>query len=223
MIGAIKSANRQESKQATSVPASLFIRSEVMGIESLPFDLFISESHALKFKISDHPLQNGAVKSDHIIKQLRTCTVRGMFTNHPMNSSVSLEEGDTIEVQEGSELRQMTENLSLKNYERLEALALKEEPVRLVTSLVVYPQMLIQSITADRNPESGESVEFTMVLREFETVTLKQVSQSYIYNPESTITTNERLISTKKNKGRQSAEEAAADEIFARLEVEVFE
>ena len=82
MIGYIEKAadyfSDSRPKKAQSVPASLFWREEGLGIHHgdskltyMPFNLFISEKHSLKFRVSDHPLQDGSTISDHVHQEMQ--------------------------------------------------------------------------------------------------------------------------------------------------------
>jgi hypothetical protein len=218
MIGWIQKATNKHY-DAQPVAASLFIRSEQLGLEAIPFDLFMDESHGLEFKVSEHPLQNGSVVADHVQRQLRSCTIKGMFSNHSMKEKLESENRDVVEIVDPNtaEANKMTTPRAREMYMKLEALADKKEPLKLVTSLIVYPKMIITSIKSDRGKADGESVKFTMVLREIEIKKIMQVSGKYIYDPQKTNTSDQRLISLKKMGGRKSADEIEADALTDKL------
>ena len=173
MIGLIQKAFFTENHEAKPVTASLFARADMglhKGLQEFKFDLFIDESHGLDFKFSEHPLQDGSVITDHVTRQLRTCKISAMFTNH----SVSNRLGNDKEIKiEGYEDAVITENVALKKYEALEKLANKREPVRLVTSMIVYPKMIIKNIRTNRTAKDGESIKFTMTLSEFNSIPVR--------------------------------------------------
>ena len=153
MIGAIKQIdaylNPEKPMQAQSVPASLFWREGGFGIfydknnlktpmtvdeaidkgmgrsriVAMPFNLFISEKNSLKFRVSEHPLQDGTTITDHVHKEMREVTIEGLFTNHPMKKNVASEV--KFRDQYGTQDEKQTlSNTALTNFNNLRRLAL---------------------------------------------------------------------------------------------------
>lgn len=237
MIGYIEKAvdyfQDNRPKKAQSVPASLFWREEGLGIhrdkvsktvnemlssgktklEYMPFNLFISEKHSLKFRTSDHPLQDGTTISDHVHQEMQECTIEGMFTNHPMRKLEEVNEVKFKDEYATSEVKPTVSNTALANFEKLKLLAKQRKPVRLVCSLEIYPKMVITGIDYDRDSKSGSSIRFTMTLRELKTVSLKATTGTYNFQPESLVTANDKLIASEKKAGKRTAEEATADQM----------
>lgn len=215
MIGLIQKAF-MEGHRALPLTASLFARTD-MGIENFPFDLFIDESHGLDFKISEHPLQDGAVITDHVTQQLRQCKITGMFTNHSVRRNIGNTE--TISIA-GYEDAKPIENVARRKYIALEELAKLRQPVRLVTSLIAYPRMLIKSIKTSRNEKDGESIKFTMTLTEFKTVQLFNVSSDFVYEEGSMKDAVDRLTANVKKGGLTSGTVQKVNEMFSTLGVQ---
>ena len=223
MIGYIEKAvdyfQDSRPKKAQSVPASLFWREEGLGIYGdskltyMPFNLFISEKHSLKFRVSDHPLQDGSTISDHVHQEMQECTIEGMFTNHPMRKLEEVNEVKFKDEYATSEVRPTVSNTALANFEKLKLLAKQRKPVRLVCSLEIYPKMVITNIDYDRDSKSGSSIRFTMTLRELKTVSLKATTGTYAFQPDSLVTANDKLIAAEKKVGKRTAEEATADQM----------
>ncbi|SHL42549.1 hypothetical protein SAMN05720470_10849 [Fibrobacter sp. UWOV1] len=212
MIGLIQKAY-MEGHRALPLTASLFAHTD-MGIENFPFDLFIDESHGLEFMISEHPLQDGAVITDHVTQKLRQCKITGMFTNH----SVRRNRGNTETISiAGYEDAQPLENVARQKYTDLEDLAKRREPVRLVTSLIAYPKMLIKSIKTSRDDKSGESIKFTMTLTEFKTVQLFNVSSDLVYGQGSMKDAVDRLTANVKKGGLTSGTVHEVNKLFKML------
>lgn len=224
MIGYIEKAvdyfQDNRPKKAQSVPASLFWREEGLGIHHgdskltyMPFNLFISEKHSLKFRVSDHPLQDGSTISDHVHQEMQECTIEGMFTNHPMRKLEEVNEVKFKDEYATSEVKPTVSNTALANFEKLKLLAKQRKPVRLVCSLEIYPKMVITGIDYDRDSKSGSSIRFTMTLRELKTVSLKATTGTYNFQPDSLVTANDKLIASEKKVGKRTAEEATADQM----------
>ena len=224
MIGYIEKAvdyfQDNRPKKAQSVPASLFWREEGLGIHHgdskltyMPFNLFISEKHSLKFRVSDHPLQDGATISDHVHQEMQECTVEGMFTNHPLRKLEEVNEVKFKDEYATSDVKPTVSNTALANFEKLKLLAKQRKPVRLVCSLEIYPKMVITGIDYDRDSKSGSSIRFTMTLRELKTVSLKATTGTYNFQPEELKTANDKMIASEKKVGKRAAEEATADKM----------
>lgn len=228
MIGYIEKAvdyfQDNRPKKAQSVPASLFWREEGLGIHHgdskltyMPFNLFISEKHSLKFRVSDHPLQDGSTISDHVHQEMQECTVDGMFTNHPLRKLEEVNEVKFKDEYATSDVKPTVSNTALANFEKLKLLAKQRKPVRLVCSLEIYPKMVITGIDYDRDSKSGSSIRFTMTLRELKTVSLKSVTVTYDFQPDTLKTANDRLIAANKKAGKRTAEEMDAAEAARQM------
>lgn len=170
------------------VQSSLFYRDEGFGLEDLKFDLLIDESHSLDFDIPEHAVENGSSISDHVCERLRSVQITGLFTNHPIGGKKSgyvnedgtvNEEPDEVSV-DGAEGRG---NIALANFEKLKEIARRRKPVRLVTSLEVYEEMVFESIPYSRGPDDGESIKFTAKLREVRTAKVSTVRRDGVWNP----------------------------------------
>lgn len=170
------------------VQSSLFFRDEGFGLDELKFDLLIDESHSLDFDIPEHAVENGSSISDHVCERLRQVQITGLFTNHPIGGKKSgyvnedgtvNEEPDEVSV-DGAEGRG---NIALANFEKLKEIARRRKPVRFVTSLEVYEEMVFESIPYSRGPDDGESIKFTAKLREVRTAKVSTVRRDGVWNP----------------------------------------
>ena len=235
MIGYIEKAvdyfQDNRPKKAQSVPASLFWREEGLGIHHgdskltympfnlfisetyMPFNLFISEKHSIKFRVSDHPLQDGSTISEHVHQEMREVNIEGMFTNHPMRKLDEVNDVKFKDEYATSDVKPTVSNTALANFEKLKLLAKQRKPVRLVCSLEIYPKMVITGIDYDRDSKSGSSIRFTMTLRELKTVSLKATTGTYNFQPEELKTANDKMIASEKKVGKRTAEEATADKM----------
>ena len=170
------------------VQSSLFFRDEGFGLEELKFDLLIDESHSLDFDIPEHAVENGSSISDHVCERLRSVQITGLFTNHPIGGKKSgyVNEDETVNeepdevIVDGAEGRG---NIALANFEKLKKIARRRKPVRLVTSLEVYEEMVFESIPYSRGPDDGESIKFTAKLREVRTAKVSTVRRDGVWNP----------------------------------------
>ena len=176
MIGILNIAQQAYSRYShppRAIPASLFMRNEEFGLATkdgngnyiytnIPFDLLIDESHELDFDITDHAVENGSTISDHVQQRLRTVKITGMFTNHPLNASAGFvdDKGELtgkswrenrVEIDNAPAIT----NTALSRWEVLTKCAKSRKKVRVITSLEVYEEMVIENLKADRGAEDG--------------------------------------------------------------------
>lgn len=215
MIGLINNF-LTEGHKALPLTASLFFNTEI-GIDDIRFDLFIDESHGLEFQLSEHPVQDGSVITDHVTQKLRTCTISGMFTNHSAKRRAN--NTKTISI-EGYESAPVLDNVAKNNYLKLEDYAKRRLPVRLVTSLITYPKMMITNVKAKRGPDDGECVKFSMTLKEFKTVSLVEVSADYVYRPDTMDADIDKFIASSSNNGLVSATQRQVTKMIDMLGVQ---
>lgn len=206
MIGWVQKA-LADKHDPIVVPASLFSQNEPFGVGGIPFDLLTGESHGLDFDISEHPIEDGSVVSDHVRRKLRQCTVTGMFSIHHLPVKYSDKEVDI------SKREAIVANRARDLINDLETLASKMQPVRLVTSMHVYPKMMITSIKHDRKPEDGEATKFTMTLREISVAAVKQVVMDAVIAPPDMSTGQNRRAGANVNNGLTSAENKLSSDI----------
>lgn len=201
--------------------SSLFFRDEGFGLEELKFDLLIDESHSLDFDIPEHAVENGSSISDHVCERLRSVQITGLFTNHPIGGKKSgyvnedgtvNEEPDEVSV-DGAEGRG---NIALANFEKLKEIARRRKPVRLVTSLEVYEEMVFESIPYSRGPDDGESIKFTAKLREVRTAKVSTARRDGVWNPpapKAQATDAGKKMAENKKAGKATAVERSSSKI----------
>lgn len=220
MIGYAQQLYRKFTRpKPSAITASLFTQSEDFGLDELPFDLLIDESHELGFDITDHAVENGAVISDSIQRRLRSVTVRGIFTNHPirktsgfrMNENGEVAKPENVEIEDSDGNAALTNSARDDKWKKLNEIAERKGTVRLVTALEIYDEMAIESIQAERGPDDGEAIQFMMTLREIRSVALATMSEGKTWTPEKQTTWKERVAAKKKQNGKVSAEEIEAE------------
>lgn len=223
MIGIVQKIyeSSQKSYDARPIPASLFYNENIsLGIEGLYFDLFISEEFEAKYSKSSHSLQSGVVISDHVRKEPFSIPIKGLFTNHPISYKLNNER--KIEI-EKINLSQKIENRALSSFNKLKELADKMEPVKLITSLHSFDEMIITNIKASRDEESKDSILFSVLLEEIKVINLSQINVDYNFYDKSYVAPKDmkndssKLTAEKKNSGNISVEEKSVNEITKQL------
>lgn len=208
--------------QPSVVQGSLFFQDESFGLSELPFDLLIDESHEIGFDITDHAVENGSAISDNVTERLRTVIVTGLFTNHPVGADKRYYVNDDDTIKERPDTvnidgRQAVTNYSKERYEKLKEIVRRRKPVRLSTALEVYEAMVVESVSASRGPEDGESVKFTMKLREVRTAKVQAVTLNAVWNPPAPQvqeTEAQQKMAKKESKGKVSATEKTSVTLY---------
>lgn len=204
------------------VQTSLFYRDHDFGLDVLPFDLLVDESHSIEFDVSEHAVENGSSTADHITERLRKVSITGMFSNHSVKGKKSgyvsedgevNDEGDEINIDGLSGVM----NSSYERFKTLKEIARRKNPVQLYTALEDFEleniSMVIESISYDRGPDDGESIKFTMKLKEIRRAKLQSVYVDGAWNPPdppATDTPAQKKTSSKKKKGKKQAAEKVA-------------
>lgn len=221
------------------IQTSLFFRDDDFGIGELPFDLLIDESHSLDFDIADHAVENGSSISDHVQEKLRSVQVTGLFTNHPIGRRESgyvstVDKDGFVEMNREPDKvningRDAVTNVALdQRLDELKKIARERKPVRLVTSLEVYEEMVIESLSYDRGPDDGESIKFTAKLREVKTAKVSIVRRDGVWNPpapktQATDAGKKMAENEKEGKATAATVEKATNTIKGGIEGKVYQ
>lgn len=222
MIGLIQQAIDLFSEKPAPhvVQSSLFYRDHDFGLKELPFDLLVDESHSIEFDITEHAVENGSSISDHVTEKLRTVSVTGMFSNHSLKGRKSgfvsesgeiSEDADEIDIEGSSSMTNMAHDTMLR---QLKEIARRRNPVTLYTALEDFEladiSMVIESLSYDRGPDDGESIKFTMKLREVRRAKLQKAYVDGVWNPpdpKSLEKPQQKKMDSKKSKGKKQAVE----------------
>lgn len=210
-----------ERYDAKPIAASLFYQEGVdLGIQGLPFDLFISEEFEASYTLSKHPMQNGVKVSDHVRKEPMKIPIKGMFTNHPISYKLNRERKVELEK---LDFNQKLENRALKYFNKLKELADKMEPVKLITSLHNSDNMIITNISSARDEKSRDSILFNVTLEEIFIVSLSQQTVDYKFYdagyipPKNMDTDVNKMTASEKKNGIQSAETKEVNKVIETI------
>jgi hypothetical protein len=113
-------------------------------------DVVISEEHESSMTIAEHPVEKGVKISDHAWRERRRVTLEGV-----------VEQGRAI-----------------SSYQQLLDVQELAEPFDLVTGLMVYPNMLIERITVNRDKEHARLMKFEAECSEVQIVSTEGAASS---------------------------------------------
>jgi hypothetical protein len=129
------------------------------------FDCSVSEQHTDEAEISEHPIEDGGVISDHIVDLPSGLVLNGLVTNTPIVWLASLNAKSPIEG-DSSNPKDRVQTA----YDELRRVKREGERVTVVTSLRVYPNMAIKNISVVRNTQTGNILDSTITLRQLDIV-----------------------------------------------------
>jgi hypothetical protein len=163
------------------------------------FDASIKENHKLDSTPTKFPIEGGQSISDHMILQPQSLELTGIITDTPIGGAEALisEVATTLTsallppvgVVAASAAYSLfkagadSSSPSVAAYGKLLQLQKNAQPVNVYTSLYMYENMWITSISAPRDAETGKSLIFSMTLEQLIIVSPQTVDISVFANP----------------------------------------
>ncbi|OOF52568.1 phage baseplate protein [Rodentibacter trehalosifermentans] len=125
-------------------------------IGALELDALLTESTSLRSQITEYPVEDGTVISDHITKEAETLSLNGVITGAGTLFSPSFGKVELLVAKEA-----------------LRELHNARELVTVVTGLDVYSDFAIESLDIERNADDGERLNISAELRKIKKVQLR--------------------------------------------------
>ncbi|HHF3505632.1 hypothetical protein Q7615_09070 [Haemophilus influenzae] len=123
----------------------------------LELDALLTENTSLSSQITEYPIEDGTVISDHITRESERLSLSGVITGAGTLFNVSLGKYKLIAAKE-----------------TLRELHAKRELVTIVTGLDVYEDFAIESLEIERNSDDGERLNISAEFRKIQKVTLRK-------------------------------------------------
>ena len=123
----------------------------------LELDALLTESTSLNSQITEYPVEDGTVISDHITKESERLSLSGVITGAGTLFNIGLGKYKMIAAKE-----------------TLRELHAKRELVTIVTGLDVYTDFAIESLEIERNSDDGERLNISAEFRKIQKVTLRK-------------------------------------------------
>lgn len=125
-------------------------------IGALELDAMLTESTSLRSQITEYPVEDGTVISDHITKEAETLSINGVITGAGTLFSPSFGKVKLLVAKEA-----------------LRELHNARELVTVVSGLDVYQDFAIESLDIERNADDGERLNISAQLRKIQKVQLR--------------------------------------------------
>lgn len=178
--------------------ASILVRPK-RGIGSFVMDVVIEEIHHDELEITDHPVEQGSVISDHAYKRPAEVVIRGGWSNSPKVGFASGIGGTLKGVQSlvtGNLVNQVRDI-----YAKLLKLQAERTLIDVYTGKRVYNNMLIRSLVAVTDKQNENSLFLTATLRQLIVVQTQVVTISAPMNQQ----TNPQATAPTVNRGQNNA------------------
>lgn len=186
------------------LPASLFYRVDGYFVGNIKFDLEISENHSIEAQVSEHPIEDGSVVSDHVRILPRKGSIVGLVTNHPLVSPSTPLPAEFVEkvtrighpgwLQSLANQYTTEEPLTAKDFESVPRLAPGEnnrarnawelfkglvsnrQPVTIMTGVEKYADVIVTKVSTSREARTGDALRFAVEFQEIKFVTLTEIA-----------------------------------------------
>lgn len=207
-------------------PTSLFYRTSGYFVDSIQFDLIVSEDHSIESTVTEHPVENGATVNDHVRNLPRKGSLTGLVTNYPLKGAPALPQWfldklgsmsrnylDTMAAQYG--IRRETgptaadfealprpENRAANTWTLFKDLMSRKTPVSIITGLEKYTDVVVTKVSTSRSSSTGDALEFRVEFQEIQFVTLTEVALTSTTSPLNLSTPANKQAAPKVKKGK---------------------
>ena len=125
------------------------------GVGEIELDASLSESHQFASEVTQFPVEDGSVITDHIQNKPDQVSINGFVTNTPIRSFADVAGAADLVRLSGVSGRTELALETLLNIHRF------RELVTIVTNLKAYNDMALTSLTIPRNAAIGDTLEFS--------------------------------------------------------------
>lgn len=200
--GALQEA-ASKARQGSQL-TSLFYRKDGYSVGDLTLDLILDEDHAFTSKVSAHPVEIGADITDHIQKQLQAGKLKGLVSNHSINTP-----GITR-----SNVRQpgsLGAGRAGAAWEVCRWIWERGEPVTIVTCLDTYRDVAVTNMTTRRDPETGDALVIEFTFQQIRRVALKAKRSEVVVRPKDMTADLDKQVSPNQAQGQVVGKEVVMD------------
>lgn len=214
MISAIRAiAQAIGGRFEPTVPVSLFYRADGWSVGEISLDLILTETHSLNAVVTQHPVQDGSMISDHITILPRSGTMRVLVSNF----SLSTAEGDARAAwdeiyAQGEAAQKSLPNRAEDAWKKLKELVKTRELVKVVTSLEVYEDVALTRVETTRDGDTGDALEIDIDYEQVTKVKLKETKVTVQVQPRDMKSTINQKSAVQVNSGQKVGTDATAAE-----------
>ena len=176
-------------------------------IASIKLDASLSESHNYSSTITDSPLEDGSVVSDHIINNPFRLDITGSISNIPSLGIGILTLPAVTAVASIISIFK-TKNKIKDAEEEFRNIRKKKIVFSVITGLRRYKNMVLESFTFNRDASIGDALEFTASLKQINIVSTKLIT----INEEDS--DSQKANQKTDDEGRQSGKDVEGESVI---------
>jgi hypothetical protein len=205
--GTVASRNRrvvQSTGGGVMGKVSFTYKTPTKKIGGMTIDAFLSEGYHFSNTVTDIPVEEGSIISDHVIEDQDTVDVQAFISCvEPYDDRLSLRE------EEFSGLKRIGKERIIAAYNELLKLKRDKTPVDIVMGLDTFHNMIITTFDIPRDVETGADLSFTMQFKHIKTVKSESAKISAAAtNDQATPTMNMGLVAKETPPSQVIKEEA---------------
>lgn len=175
------------------MPLTIFYKDNttLTDLGAIELDAVIQEDQNFQQVVSQYPVENAADKSDHIRNEPTTITIQGLISNFPVQVVENIDESLT---------QSAFANRVNVAYDKLLDIREKKALCDVVSSLKLFSNMVMTSLSIPRNSRTGDALNFTASFKEFEVTEITNSDLSNILAVDDA----ENVAPRKQNGGKQT-------------------
>lgn len=167
--------------------SSAFGQRTTIGV--LELDALLTENTSLRSQITEYPVEDGSVVSDHITQEAEMLSIEGVITGAGTLFNIAAGKAKLIAAKEA--LRQLHQDRTL---------------LTITTGIDIYTDFAIESCEINRTADGGEKLDVSLTLKKIKKVTLRTAD----IPPEKTSgSATGKAGKTKTNAGKATANKAS--------------
>lgn len=124
-------------------------------IDGLEIDATVHEVHGVKAKATRHPVESGSDVTDHVQLMPDEIQIEGVITDTPLIGIADLLLGQV-------DLATLTGQRASGAWDLLEQTVKARQPIKVVTTLKTYDNVILEDLSAPRDAENGNAIHFTV-------------------------------------------------------------
>ncbi len=183
-------------------------RSSRVQIGAVTVDACLTEGHAIEANVTDHPIEDGSLISDHYKVAPRTISIEAIVSGTPIETGFP---GATA-IASVKSLLNGDDPVSAA-WQEIERYFTEAVMVDIGTKLKTYKKMMLTSFGVIRDAGTGQSLRFSCTAREMKIVQVATVAAIQVAEPKTTVVE----IVESKGKIPKPKASAAEKEMIAEL------
>lgn len=143
---------------------SILFQQKRAQIGEITLDASISEEHVSECEMTENPIEDGAIVTDHVHVMPAQLTIEGIVSDTPITFALINNVMGFVNSVNTTILGNSSR--STDAYNALIDLQKSREPFTVVTGLRVYKDMIMTSLSVPRDVQKGKAVNFTAELKQ---------------------------------------------------------